>query len=177
MAANRAAPAAHPRRREGTPTDHAHPTRRNASCASPGRLRGSFTLPWPWACSRSPDLPSAIDARSDRPHGNGSGQQRGALLVDFVAGVGDADATQALSSVGATEISRLDDLGTHVIDVPDALRSATLARLASDPRVVSVEEDATAEAAVVPTDPHWQQAWGPRKIGAPAAWNISTGRA
>ena len=122
-------------------------------------------------------LPAAAAAHSERPRGNGSGRSHNALLVNFRSGVDDAGASQALSAAGVTEIGRLDDLGTRVVDVPDSRRDASRNELASDPRVLSVEEDATAEAAVIPTDPHWYQAWGPQRVGAPAAWNVSTGRA
>ncbi len=122
-------------------------------------------------------LPASAAAGSERPRGNGSGRNQNALLVNFRSGVDDAGASQALNAAGVTEIGRLDDLGTRVVNVPDSQREASRDELARDPRVLSVEEDATAEAAVIPTDPHWYQAWGPQRVGAPAAWNISTGRA
>ena len=32
------------------------------------------------------------------------------------------------------------------------------------------------QATVIPHDPHWTQAWGPKLVHAPAAWNMTTGK-
>src|SRR5204863_8326451 len=83
----------------------------------------------------------------------------------------------AVASSGATELGDLDEIRTHVLDVPAGREAHILQQLARDPRVASVERDGTAQATVIPQDPHWQQAWGPRLVRAPAAWSVSTGKA
>ena len=51
--------------------------------------------------------------------------------------------------------------------------------LASDPSVGYVEVDGTVKAAIVPNDPYYTQGldWGLPLIGAPAAWDTTTGAA
>jgi len=108
---------------------------------------------------------------------HGSGQKTGAWLVRFRSDVADGDETRVVRSAGATELGDLDEIKTRVVDVSAGRQARFLQQLRRDPRVVSVEQDGTAQATVVPGDPHWQQAWGPRLIRAPGAWNLGTGRA
>jgi hypothetical protein len=49
--------------------------------------------------------------------------------------------------------------------------------LARDPRVLAVEGEHRLHAALTPNDPYWGLQWGPDKIDAPAAWNVTTGSA
>jgi subtilisin family serine protease len=114
-------------------------------------------------------------ARNGLPSAQGSGQHRGSWLVTFRKGVASDDAGGTLAAAGATEVGRLDDLGTRVVKLPPGNPAAALRRLAADPRVVAVEEDVTAEATLIPNDPRWTKAWGPRVIRAPEAWNVTTG--
>jgi subtilisin family serine protease len=108
---------------------------------------------------------------------HGSGLKTGAWLVRFRSDVTDTDATRVVKSSGATELGDLDEIKTHVVDVPSGRQARFLQQLAHDPRVLSVEQDGTAQTTIIPRDPHWQQAWGPRVVRAPAAWNFTTGRA
>jgi uncharacterized repeat protein (TIGR01451 family) len=47
--------------------------------------------------------------------------------------------------------------------------------LSHDPRVLAVEGEHRLRAALTPDDPYWSSQWGAAKIGAPAAWNVTTG--
>src|SRR5262245_13741514 len=114
-------------------------------------------------------------ARNDLPRAQGSGQQRGSWLVTFKSDVAATDADGTLAAASATELGRLDELGTRVVKLPPGNPAAALRRLAADPRVASIEQDVTAEAAMIPNDPKWSKAWGPRLIRAPEAWNTTTG--
>jgi len=114
-------------------------------------------------------------ASTGQPGAQGSGRQRGAWLVTFKSDVVSADADGTLDAAGATEVGRLDDLRTRVVKLPPGNPAAALRRLAADPRVASLEEDVTAEAALIPNDPRWSKEWGPRLIRAPEAWNLTTG--
>ena len=105
----------------------------------------------------------------------GSGTAQGAWLVQFRSDVSDTDAARLVAGSGATEIGQIDEIGAHVLSIPAARQSHILAALRHDPRVVSVEQDSAVQAAVVPNDPHWSQAWGPRLVHAPAAWSLTTG--
>ena len=44
-----------------------------------------------------------------------------------------------------------------------------------DPAVEYAELDYLISAAIIPSDPRWENQWAPAKIGAPAAWEITTG--
>jgi len=121
-------------------------------------------------------IPSVAGSSSDLPRFQGSGNSTGAWLVQFRNDVADIDGTAAVDATGATEIGDLGEIDTHVLDLPLGREKQALEQLAGDPRVVSVEQDGTVQATVVPRDPHWLQAWGPRLVHAPEAWNMSTGK-
>ncbi len=109
------------------------------------------------------------------PTSRGSGQHLGSWLVTFKPDVATRDADGAIAAVGATEVGRLDDLGARVVNLPLGNTAAMLRMLAANPRVASIEQDVVVEAALIPNDPRWTKAWGPRLIRAPEAWNITTG--
>jgi len=44
-----------------------------------------------------------------------------------------------------------------------------------DPAVEYAELDYLISVAIIPSDPRWENQWAPAKIGAPAAWEITTG--
>lgn len=114
-------------------------------------------------------------AAGEEPHQRGSGRASGALLVHLRAGVAESDATRLSASVGATEVGRLEGLDVRVLSVPASRRAEVRQRLLADQAVLSVEEDAVAEATMTPTDPRWSTQWGPRKVRAPRAWDYTTG--
>ena len=51
----------------------------------------------------------------------------------------------------------------------------SIARLAGLPPQAQAPAPAPAPATVIPTDPGWPQEWGLSQIGAPAAWQVSSG--
>lgn len=107
----------------------------------------------------------------------GSGTAQGSWLVQFRGDVSDSAAARIVSASGATEIGQIDEIGAHVLNIPAGRQSQVVTALQHDPRVVSLEQDSTVQASVVPNDPHWTQAWGPRLVRAPVAWNMTTGSA
>ena len=123
-------------------------------------------------------IPSVTAATAPYVNANfrGAGTATNSWLVTFRSGVNDFSAMSALSSTGATDVGDLADINTRVLSLPAGREQQTLAALARDPRVASIERDATDQAAVVPTDPQWQHAWGPKLVRAPQAWNMSTGK-
>ncbi len=149
--------------------------------------------------------PSAALGREENPSQRGSGAVSDALLVRMRSGVADAETATILSRAGATELGRIDDpsgrmndplgrtddpsgrmndplglmnesLGAiHVVSVAAAQRDFARRVLQADPRVVSVEDDATASAAVTPSDPHWEKQWNARRVRAGGAWDVTRG--
>ena len=124
-------------------------------------------------------IPSVTAATASHVNANfrGAGTATNSWLVTFRDGVNDFAALSAVDSTGATDVGDLADINTQVMTLPAGREQQALAALARDPRVASIEQDGTDQAAVVPTDPKWQNAWGPKLVRAPAAWNMSTGKA
>ncbi len=67
--------------------------------------------------------------------------------------------------------------GTVAIDVPAARAAEAYAALVTrhGPGTVRVDPILRAVADHVPTDPLWPEAWGPARVGMPAAWGVSLG--
>ena len=107
----------------------------------------------------------------------GAGSASNSWLVTFRTGVNGFSAMSAVNATGATDVGDLADINTQVLTLPAGREQQALAALARDPRVASIEQDGTYQAALVPSDPQWQHAWGPKLVRAPEAWNMSTGKA
>ncbi|MEA2632397.1 MAG: thermitase, partial [Chloroflexota bacterium] len=90
---------------------------------------------------------------------------RGAGVAALTARFGTRDK----GSVRGLQVRRLRVPATDVV--------ALERTLAADPSVAYVEVDGTVKATVVPNDPYYTQGldWGLPLIGAPAAWDTSTG--
>jgi subtilisin family serine protease len=100
-------------------------------------------------------------------------------VVRYKPGAPQTAAMSLASSSAARnvrDVARILEIGAEVVTLPKGHERTALARLKSDPRVASIEPDGTMQATVVPHDPHWTQAWGPKLVHAPAAWNVTTGR-
>jgi subtilisin family serine protease len=119
-------------------------------------------------------VPATMAAKQDEPKEKGSGDKRGALLVKMKPAA-DASAA-AVSLPGATEIGRLDELDTRVVDVPPGQAKKVREQLLADPNVLSVEQDGTAQAMLLPNDALWSKEWFARKVRGPAAWDVTVGR-
>lgn len=142
---------------------------------------------------------SAILGREENPRQKGSGSVADALIVRLRAGVARTEMTDVLERAGATELSSMDDpravanVGStasaasadtrprmdppavHVVAVPAAQRNDARRALQADPRVASVEDDASADAAVNPSDPYWGLQWNARRVRAGEAWEVTRG--
>jgi subtilisin family serine protease len=51
----------------------------------------------------------------------------------------------------------------------------TIAEMADDANVIAVEHDHRVQASLTPDDARWNQQWGPIKVNAPAAWDVTIG--
>ncbi|MGI8928813.1 MAG: S8 family serine peptidase [Candidatus Limnocylindrales bacterium] len=141
--------------------------------------------------------PSAVIGRDENPREKGSGAVSGALIVRLRAGVARTEMASVLSRAGATELASMDDPSSianpgmvgapgigaasaerpavHIVSVPAARRNLARQLLQVDPRVATVEDDATADAAVIPSDPYWGQQWNARRVRASEAWEVTRG--
>jgi len=59
--------------------------------------------------------------------------------------------------------------------LPQTRMARSMAEMAHDPNVIAVEEDNHVQAALAPNDSYWGQQWGPMKVRAPAAWDVTIG--
>ncbi len=121
-------------------------------------------------------IPTVASAVSRYTEPAGAGAVSNSWLVTFRPDVNDYVASMAVDSSGAKEVGDLADINTQVLTLPAGQEQQVLERLAKDPRIVSIERDGTYQAAVIPTDPQWTHAWGPKLIHAPEAWNVTTGK-
>ena len=99
------------------------------------------------------------------------------IVVKFKEGLSSAHVAQLHASQGATVVAEIPQIGAQVLSVPVGKVSALIAAYKADPRVEYAEPDYIAEVAYEPDDPYYGDGtqWGPQKIFAPQAWDLSTG--
>jgi hypothetical protein len=95
--------------------------------------------------------------------------------VTLVVGTDGPGAALALAELGADVVDASADLGAVTIEVPAARAAFVAARLDAAPGIGFVEPDHVFRAQRTPSDTYWHNQWGARTIGAPAAWDVTTG--
>ncbi|MFL5917336.1 MAG: S8 family serine peptidase [Gaiellaceae bacterium] len=101
----------------------------------------------------------------------------GEILIGFRSDTSPAEQKSVLKAAGATEkksFAKIHGALAHV--APDEF-DATLAKLRKDKRVRYAEPNFVVRAEITPNDPAYGNLWGLSSIGAPAAWNVTTGSA
>lgn len=99
----------------------------------------------------------------------------GAEPVTLVVGVDGPGATAALAAAGVEVVDTIPPLGIVEGRVDAVAAPAARLALAGAPGISFVEEEQVVTAELVPTDTYWSRQWGPRTIGAPQAWDLTTG--
>jgi thermitase len=104
----------------------------------------------------------------------------GRVLVKFKPGVGKDKRSEVLAKHQARETGRIPRIDVRIIDLPkNADEHAQLAAFQARPEVALAELDQVFTLAMVPNDPRYTDPYYPEwhlpKIGAPAAWDITTG--
>ncbi len=98
----------------------------------------------------------------------------GIILVGFHD---DISAVEQQADLNVT--MTIPGIGASALRVPSGQECAALETLRRDSRIAFAELDyamqATGTRILVPNDPEWAQQWGPAKIGAPVAWDVTTG--
>lgn len=101
------------------------------------------------------------------------------LLVKMRPGV--TSAAEIHAAMGATHLSTIPMIDVHVVEVSDTQGAATLARYQAHAMVQYAEEEGSYEAVplaptLVVNDPNFPLQWGPIKIQAPEAWDLTLGQ-
>lgn len=118
---------------------------------------------------------SAAAAPARVPHRMSAGRTE-RLVIRARAGLHPHVRHQLVAAQDGREVGSIEALGAAVIEVPTG-RVATVARaLRRSGYFKSVERDHRAVATeVLPNDPDFPDQWGLSTIGAPTAWDITTG--
>jgi subtilisin family serine protease len=82
---------------------------------------------------------------------------------------------RALSSYPVERWTALPVPGWFQCITPQSQLASTVVAMSRDANVMAVEPDGRVRIAIVPDDTHWAQQWGPERVGAPAAWDVTTG--
>jgi subtilisin family serine protease len=99
----------------------------------------------------------------------------GHILVGMKADADETTFTNALTKHGAHSRGKIDKTRTYVADVTPGSEEATVESLRNDPNVEFAELDRVNHADGTANDPMYGSEWPLAKIGAPTAWDYSTG--
>ena len=99
---------------------------------------------------------------------------QGRILVKGKAGLSDAQLEKILNKANGRSISKLQQINTHIVEVPPQAEDAFIKALSHNPHIDFAEKDMRVEAnAVTPNDPSYSSQWHLPKIQAPNAWDAS----
>jgi thermitase len=100
----------------------------------------------------------------------------GEILVKFKPVVGQLSAQRALEARNLQVSGDIQSIGVLKVAVESGQELETIAALRQNPNVLYAEPNYIAYALdTIPNDPGYWSQWGLPKIGAPAAWDITTG--
>jgi len=99
----------------------------------------------------------------------------GRILVKPKPQVSDAALRGVFQAHRAREVAAIQQINVRVLRVPENRVPAVLDRLQHNPHFEYAELDYLVEPAVVPNDTYYSLEWHLPKMGAPAAWDITTG--
>ncbi len=146
----------------------AKPAHRSAS--TPSRLGGRFAAAV-FAIAAMPALAAPPAAGPQQ-----FGYVPGRLLIQQRAGLSDAEIDSALQPHGGKRIGKIDGINVHLVQLPaQANTEAAAAALARNPHFKFVELDRILPLAGTTNDPSLSSQWHLAKIGAPTAWDTTTG--
>jgi thermitase len=99
----------------------------------------------------------------------------GEVLVKFKDDAPPASVQAALSARDARAVGEVPALGVQRLKVPEGQELAVIAALQHDLLVEYAEPNYIIRAVLDPNDPYFSSQWGLTKIGAPQAWDVTTG--
>lgn len=95
------------------------------------------------------------------------------LLVKFGPDVGDLERQQLAATLGIRLVGELPQIDVYLASLPRGKVFEKQVQLEAHPSIVYAEPDWVAESLGTPSDTHWGIQWGPERILAPQAWDIS----
>jgi hypothetical protein len=105
-----------------------------------------------------------------------SGWVEGRILVKPRSGLPGARLGQILSRVNGRVVRTLQQIGTHIVEVPPQAEAAIIQALSNDPHIDYAEKDLlVAVSDFLPNDPRYSSQWHLPKIQAAGAWDASSG--
>lgn len=107
---------------------------------------------------------------------HGAAFARGHILVAPKSDVSDADAEAIFAASGGHTIGKLNGTTVHVVNVPPGNEQAMVKRLQNNPKIKFAEVDGVVQAAGTANDTYYSSEWHLPDVGAPTAWNYSTGK-
>jgi thermitase len=99
----------------------------------------------------------------------------GRVLVKLKNGVTESDLARVLDAHGMKKVEKLLDMETLVLEAKGKKTEALMAALEESGLAENVEPDYIATADWTPNDPSFSSQWGPQKVSAPAAWDVTKG--
>ncbi len=99
----------------------------------------------------------------------------GQILVKFRAPTPPLEAASILAQQDLAIGEEIQGLQVRRVAVPPGQEQAMVERLSQDPRVEYAELDYLVYATIIPNDTEYYRQWGPAKIQAPAAWDLTVG--
>jgi thermitase len=121
-------------------------------------------------------VPVSAQAPPHQPPPTAGGFAAGHILVKFKPGVSRPSVQRALAAQSLTVAGAVPSLDVLKVSVKPGQELAEVAALRGDPNVLYAEPDYIARAQpTTPNDPYYASQWGLPKIGAPLAWDMTTG--
>jgi len=99
----------------------------------------------------------------------------GEVLVKFKSDAPPVSVQAALLAQNAHAVGQVPVLGVQRLTVPEGQELAVISALRHHPLVEYAEPNYIIRAVLTPNDPYFSSQWGLTKIGAPQAWDVTTG--
>lgn len=100
----------------------------------------------------------------------------GRILVQPRPGLPEAELEKILKTHGGKSVGKIEAIDVHIVQLPEnASEKAVAALLTKNPHLKFAELDYLLQATGTANDPYFASAWHLPKVGAPTAWENSTG--
>src|SRR5215470_14817633 len=101
---------------------------------------------------------------------------KGRVLVQPRAGLSEKNLDKILSEHGGKRAQRISQINTYIVELPEGTDEAAVAKaLKGHPHIKFAELDQAVEPNLTLNDQYFPNEWHLTQIGAPTAWNATTG--